>query len=133
MAVIIVDLTGAPVSAERGASSLVAAATWVQELLLGPAATMVAVIAVASIGYLMLAGRIDVQRGITVVLGCFILFGAPVIALGLQQISGGVGDPSATAEIPKVATETPAPPLPSAAPSAGPATTYDPYAGASAQ
>ncbi|NWE54557.1 TrbC/VirB2 family protein, partial [Brevundimonas sp. P7753] len=49
---------------------------WVQELLLGPVATSIAVIAVAAIGLLMLSGRMNIRRSATVLVGCFILFGA---------------------------------------------------------
>jgi type IV secretory pathway VirB2 component (pilin) len=42
---------------------------WLQGTLLGTVATTIAVIAVASMGFLMLAGRIDWRRGVTVVVG----------------------------------------------------------------
>lgn len=60
---------------------------WVQELLLGPVATSIAVIAVASIGLLMLSGRMNIRRAATVLVGCFILFGAASIAQGLHGVS----------------------------------------------
>ena len=60
---------------------------WLKDALLGSVATAVAVIAVASLGYLMLTGRIDVRRAVQVVFGCFILFGASSIRPG--DHSGG--------------------------------------------
>lgn len=66
---------------------LLAAARWIEALLLGPLATSIAVVCVASIGLLMLTGRVNVRRGLTVIMGCFILFGAGAIAQGLR---GGV-------------------------------------------
>ena len=39
-----------------------------------------AVIAVAFLGLMMIAGRLPFRRGISVVLGCFLLLGAPVVA-----------------------------------------------------
>ena len=44
-----------------------------------------AVIAVASVGLLMLTGRINWRYGATVILGCFILFGAASIVAGIQS------------------------------------------------
>ena len=52
--------------------------------MLGTAATVTAVIAVAIVGYMMLTGRIDWRRGAIVILGCFILFGAATIVAGIQ-------------------------------------------------
>jgi hypothetical protein len=70
----------------------------------------------------MLAGRINVRHGLTVVLGCFILFGARTIVAGIQ--SGAAGGEEAEAASP--------PPSPFAAlpPPAPPAANPDPYAGA---
>lgn len=69
----------------------------------------------------MLGGRIDVRRGVTAILGCFILFGAASIVVGLQSASPGPdGGPLSSIA------ETPPPPLPPT-----PASGYDPYAGAS--
>src|SRR4051794_29082483 len=71
-----------------GSNVLVAAVTWLQATLLGTAATTLAIIAVASVGYGMLAGRINWSRGATVILGCFILFGASSIVAGIQSSIG---------------------------------------------
>jgi type IV secretory pathway VirB2 component (pilin) len=105
-------------------SALVAVVQWIQGALLGSAANAVAVIAVAAIGFMMLRGRIDIRRGVTVIVGCFLLFGASSIA---AAISGSVSDdpPSDLS----VAVPSP-PPLPKPRPTAVPSA-YDPYAGAS--
>jgi len=54
---------------------------------LGTVATTIAVIAVAAIGLLMLSGRLELRRGITVMIGGFILFGAGSIAVALTGIA----------------------------------------------
>jgi len=113
----------APLADPDGSGALIAAVSWVQDTLLGTVATTVAVIAVASVGFLMLSGRVDVRRGITVVTGCFILFGASSIVGG---ITFGTGSDLGV-------DQTYVAPLPSAPPSpaARVAVPYDPYAGAS--
>lgn len=68
-----------------GSGVIVGAVQWLQGTLLGTAATVVAVIAVASVGLLMLSGRINWRFGATVILGCFILFGAASIVAGIQS------------------------------------------------
>lgn len=68
-----------------GSSVLVSAAQWLQGTLLGTLATVVAIIAVASVGFMMLTGRMNWRYGATVVLGCFILFGAASIVAGIQS------------------------------------------------
>ncbi len=60
----------------QGSSVIVGAARWVQGTMLGTAATVVAVIAVAAVGFLMLTGRVNWRHGAIVILGCFVLFGA---------------------------------------------------------
>jgi type IV secretion system protein VirB2 len=68
-----------------GSGVLVSAVRWLEGTLLGTVATVVAVIAVASVGLLMLTGRINWRYGATVILGCFILFGAASIVAGIQS------------------------------------------------
>jgi type IV secretion system protein VirB2 len=68
-----------------GSGVIVAAVRWLEGTLLGTIATVVAVIAVASVGFLMLTGRINWRYGAVVILGCFILFGAASIVAGIQQ------------------------------------------------
>jgi type IV secretion system protein VirB2 len=68
-----------------GSGVLISAVQWLQGTLLGTVATVVAVIAVASVGLLMLTGRINWRYGATVIIGCFILFGAASIVAGIQS------------------------------------------------
>jgi type IV secretion system protein VirB2 len=68
-----------------GSGVLISAVHWLQGTLLGTVATVVAIIAVASVGFLMLTGRINWRYGATVILGCFILFGAASIVAGIQS------------------------------------------------
>lgn len=101
-----------------------ASVQWVEGVFLGNFSTVVAIISVAGVGYLMLKGRINWRRGATVIVGCFILFGASGIATGIGSVVRGAWF------------GTPAPPL-----RTDPALTsiitsqekprYDPYAGAS--
>lgn len=109
-----------------GTSVFAAAVAWLQGTLLGTVATTVAVIAVASVGFLLLSGRVDVRRAAHVIIGCFILFGASSIAAGIVRLAGA---DDASPEV--------IPPPPSAPVYAAPAVPapvkavpYDPYAGA---
>jgi type IV secretion system protein VirB2 len=68
-----------------GSGVLVSAVNWLQGTLLGTVATVVAVIAVASVGFMMLTGRINWRHGAVVIFGCFILFGASGIVAGIQS------------------------------------------------
>ncbi|MFL6844346.1 MAG: TrbC/VirB2 family protein [Allosphingosinicella sp.] len=74
-----------------GSGVIVAAMRWLQGTLLGTVATVVAVIAVASVGFLMLTGRINWRYGATVIIGCFILFGAASIVAGIQSTTSTGG------------------------------------------
>lgn len=74
-----------------GSSPITGALLWVQGTLMGNLATTAAVIAVAVVGLLMLTGRIDWRRGLTVILGAFILFGAASIVGGIRGAAGGLG------------------------------------------
>lgn len=67
-----------------GAGPILGAVTWVQDTLLGQVASGVAVIAVAMVGFLMLTGRLNWRYGATVIVGCFVLFGAATIVGGIQ-------------------------------------------------
>jgi hypothetical protein len=77
-----------------------------------------AILAVASIGFLMLAGGTDLRRAGRVIIGCFILFSAKAIASG---IIGSLQPP------------TPPPPEqpPAYAPLVPKPTSSDPFPGAS--
>jgi type IV secretion system protein VirB2 len=68
-----------------GSGAIISALGWLQGTLLGTVATVVAVIAVASVGFLMLTGRINWRHGAVVILGCFILFGAASIVGGIKS------------------------------------------------
>jgi len=69
----------------QGSGVLVSAVSWLQGTLLGTIATVAAVIAVATVGFMMLTGRINWRYGATVILGCFILFGASSIVAGIHS------------------------------------------------
>ena len=73
----------------QGSGAIIAAVNWLQGTLLGTVATVVAVIAVASVGFMMLTGRINWRHGAMVILGCFILFGAASIVAGIRAAAGG--------------------------------------------
>lgn len=73
----------------EGSGAIIGALNWLQGTLLGTVATVAAVIAVASVGFMMLTGRIDWRRGAIVILGCFVLFGAASIVAGIRSASGG--------------------------------------------
>ena len=72
-----------------GSNVILNGVTWLQGTLLGNVATALAVIAVGATGLLMLTGRIDWRRGATVILGCFIIFGAAAIVAGIRSVAGG--------------------------------------------
>lgn len=71
----------------QGSGPIVAALGWLQGTLLGNVATAVAVIAVAMVGFMMLTGRLNWRFGATVIVGCFVLFGASAIVSGIQSTS----------------------------------------------
>jgi type IV secretory pathway VirB2 component (pilin) len=102
-------------------NSIVTAVTRVEHLLTGTLATTLAVIAIAGLGYRLLTGQLGPRRALQVVLGIFILFGAPTLVRELMAASRSsdvaAPDPGAMPVIP-----------PPAAPKPPPA--RDPYAGA---
>ena len=71
----------------QGSGPILAALTLLQGTLLGNAATAVAVIAVAMVGFMMLTGRVNWKFGATVIIGCFILFGSAAIVSGIQAVA----------------------------------------------
>ncbi len=71
-----------------GSGPIVAALGWMQGTLLGTVATAVAVMAVAAVGFMMLTGRMNWRFGATVIIGCFILFGAASIVGGIRSAAG---------------------------------------------
>lgn len=106
-----------------GDTPLLNAALWVQHLMLGTVATAIAVLAIAAVGAWALTGRVALRRAATVVLGCFVLFGAPVIAQAFFDLATANAEPGAAALPPPVVQTSPR-----RSPSQVP---YDPYAGAS--
>lgn len=72
-----------------GSGPIVAALGWLQGTLLGNVATAVAVMAVAAVGFMMLTGRLNWRFGATVIVGCFVLFGAGAIVSGIQSAAAG--------------------------------------------
>jgi type IV secretory pathway VirB2 component (pilin) len=68
----------------QGSGPLVAAVNWVVALLTGPIAISVGVVAVAICGFMMLTGRLNWKHGLTVLIGLFIVFGAPAIVVGIR-------------------------------------------------
>ena len=102
--------------------ALVTAVEWVAGLLTGSLGESIAVLAIAALGFALLQGRVPVRRAATVVLGCFILFGARTVAAGLMGLGGGSpGGALAPAAAPAIV----------AAPHIPPPSPFDPYAGAS--
>lgn len=96
--------------------------TWVVALLSGQAATALCTIAIAVLGYSLMAGRIQLRKGILAVLGCFLLFGATNLANDLQKLARSslpTGPKTITISSPPIEPEAPPPPA-----------NYDPYAGA---
>lgn len=106
-------------------SPLTEGVAWIQGAALGSTATIVAVIAVATIGMLMLSGRLELRRGIAVVIGSFILFGASGVAAALLGLNG-----SETQRRPSIADDFRSSPDLLQAPEPQ-VSAYDPYAGAS--
>jgi type IV secretory pathway VirB2 component (pilin) len=84
----VLALTASQASAQvnpAGSSPISGALNWIQGTLMGQVATTVAVIAVAMVGFMMLTGRMNWKYGATVIVGCFILFGAATIVAGIQS------------------------------------------------
>jgi type IV secretion system protein VirB2 len=75
----------------QGSGPIVSAVQWLQGTLLGTVATVVAVIAVACVGFMMLSGRLKWRHGAVVILGCFILFGAVSIVAGIRSTATFAG------------------------------------------
>lgn len=75
----------------QGSGPIVSAVQWLQGTLLGTVATVVAVIAIACVGFMMLTGRMNWRHGGVVILGCFILFGAVSIVAGIRSTASFAG------------------------------------------
>lgn len=85
----IAGVARAQVADPAGSNVIVGAMSWLQGTLLGTVATVAAVIAVAAVGFMMLTGRLQWRHGATVILGCFIVFGAGAIVAGIRQAATG--------------------------------------------
>ena len=108
-----------------GPSALDAWVRWLEAGLLGSVATSVAILAVAWLGLMLLQGRLHARRGLTTIVGAFVLFGAAQIATGLRFL----GNDRAIAE------SRPVSPAELVVPTASKETNssnvgFDPYAGA---
>lgn len=116
---IALDQTTAQNAVPQGVFS---ATQWIEQVLIGPLGTSLAVIAVAWFGFEMLTGRFSPRRGGLLVLGCFVLFNASGLARALVILARGSGSASGS-----IATQQITVPLP---PEPGNPPPYDPYAGA---
>jgi type IV secretion system protein VirB2 len=96
-------------AAAPGSDSIGAAVAWVEALLLGSLATLVAQIAVAVLGLMMLAGRLDRRHAVRVAVGCFVLLGAGTTVRAIRDGTPGVAQ-AVPPPVPR-----PAAPAPSAA------------------
>ncbi len=125
MGIALAALASASLADPLASNPLATAMGWLQGTLLGTLATAVAVIAVAALGMMMLTGRLNLKRGATTILGCFILFGAPSIATGVLAMREQTSSPTQMSG----ASHTLPPPFPTPIPTPA----FDPYAGASLQ
>jgi type IV secretion system protein VirB2 len=73
-----------------GSNVLMAGVGWLQGTMMGNIATAVAVMAIAAVGFMMLTGRLNWRYGATVILGCFVLFGAATIVGGIRSVATGL-------------------------------------------
>ncbi len=103
-------------------NAVAAAARWIADALLGPAAISIAVLAVAAVGIAMLWGRLDLRLAGRTVLGVFIVLGAPMISYELMQTLAA--RETATPDIAQSSDVLPPTVIPKNAP------VNDPYAGA---
>ena len=91
--ILLTPLTAAAAAAQTidpaGSGAITGALGWMEGTLMGTVATVAAVIAIASVGFMMLTGRMNWRHGITVIIGCFILFGAASIVAGIRQTAAG--------------------------------------------
>lgn len=101
---------------------LASATQWLADLLTGTLGASLAIVAIAITGLLMLQGRLSIRQAIRTIAGCFIVFGAPVMAKGLWESTRPQRTPIQIEASPRfTAPEIPAKPM----------TNPDPYAGAS--
>lgn len=103
-------------------TAIPAAVDWAVGTLLGSVTTGVAVIAVAFLDFGLMFGHLDWRTGVRVVLGMFIVFGAPMIAAELAGLGRGFVTAQSDTSTAQMLPSQPA--IPKNAPVA------DPYAGA---
>jgi len=107
----------------RGSLVMADAVSWLNGTLLGSVALGLCVVGVGMVGAMMLSGRLAVREGLRVLIGCFVLLGAPSIAASFQLLVDASGSAPPEAVLPSTAPAKPARNLPES--------NYDPYAGAS--
>ncbi len=79
-------MTLATLSEPGSQRALPAAAAWLEQALSGNAALLLGSIAVAGLGYALFTGRLPVRQALATLAGCFLLFGAPIIARSLLTL-----------------------------------------------
>lgn len=104
------------------ASPMATSVSWINSVLFSEIALGICVLAVAFLGVLMLTGRLPLRGGVRVLLGCFVVLGAPVIASSL--ITVGLGSSSYESLVTLLAAER-------SARETMPPSDYNPYARAS--
>jgi type IV secretory pathway VirB2 component (pilin) len=102
---------------------IAASIDWINGALFGTLATSLCVMAIAILGMMLMAGRLSLRDALRMLIGCFVLLGAPTIALGLRGAVDGVSPPAASEAMSDPGAISQPAPLPPA--------NYDPYAGAS--
>jgi hypothetical protein len=103
---------------------MAAAAIWIMHLLTGQLAFLVGTLAVAALGYLLLAGRVPWRRSASMVIGLSIVVAASSIATVLIGTLPPASNPAST-PVGRLAKAAASPVGNSPTP-----TVYDPYAGA---
>ena len=66
--------------AQEDGNALLRAAQWIESLVQGPLVVSIAILAIAVTGFSMLSGRIAARRSLTMVFGCFVVFGWEQVA-----------------------------------------------------
>jgi type IV secretory pathway VirB2 component (pilin) len=99
-------------------------ADWLPEVLSGSLATALGIVAIGLVGLSLFQGRLRLKHAALVVMGIFLLMGAPVIGAGIV----GNSHQASLALMPTTVAPPPAVPSNNLAPPANP---FDPYAGAS--
>ena len=66
---------------------------WITAVITGELAIALCTLAVAFLGFLLLTGRLPVRRGALIILGCFVLLGAPASASGISGVWSLASEP----------------------------------------